>query len=58
MIVMERESDEDRQADRNTVLEPEHIREKLFMITSEIAKRYEGRSAECSDSDHELCLVP
>ncbi|MCR5025285.1 MAG: YafY family transcriptional regulator [Lachnospiraceae bacterium] len=41
-----------------TVLEPEHIREKLFTITSEIAKRYEGRSAECSDSDHELCLVP
>ena len=27
--------------DKVTVLEPEHIREKLFKITSEIAKRYE-----------------
>ena len=27
--------------DKVTVLEPEHIREKLFKITSEIAKRYD-----------------
>ena len=28
--------------DKVTVLEPERIREKLYQITSEIAKRYEG----------------
>ncbi len=28
--------------DKITVLEPEKIREKLYRITSEIAKRYEG----------------
>ena len=28
--------------DMVTVLEPERIREKLYQITSEIAKRYEG----------------
>ncbi len=29
--------------DKVTVLEPGSIREKLYQITSEIAKRYEGR---------------
>ena len=29
--------------DKVTVLEPERIREKLYQITSEIAKRYEGK---------------
>lgn len=32
--------------DKVTVLEPEHIRNRLYQITSEIAKRYKGESDE------------
>ena len=32
--------------DKVTVLEPERIREKLYQITSEIAKRYEENGNE------------
>ena len=32
--------------DKVTVLEPEHSRNRLYQITSEIAKRYKGESDE------------
>ncbi|MCR5267510.1 MAG: WYL domain-containing protein, partial [Lachnospiraceae bacterium] len=44
--------------DKVTVLEPERIREKLYRITSEIAKRYEQAASTKSDMNAARVLPP